>query len=527
MKTNSGLIVEQGWSGRPTGGAWRGQALALAALMTWLPLRRAEAEERLDFKTLYYKEDGDRMKVFAPSAMLEHELTPTLMIRLEGIYNSISGATPTGAPPRPAAAAKAVTTAPTASSPSGSTGSSRPGSGTTAAAPAPVVSPVVTAPVHHDDDVEAEGNDRRLVRVGGTSGIRALPLNRWAKAGATPAPAPAPSTAPAPVSAPTVTTSPSAPSSSTTTAAPSAPASSTPGAPAAAAAPAATPAAANASSKNQPVPRANSSDQRYGLVLELIKTWERHTVAAQFAYSTESDYVSKGLALRDAIDFNQKNTTLLLGVSANHDLVQGYYQPDTTTKNSYDGMIGVTQLLDPKTFITVNLTLGQSSGYLTDPYKVVELNGTLIPEKRPDSRNKQVVYLALNRFIEPAEASAEVSYRYYHDSFGIMAHTLTFAWYQKLGEHFILRPMVRYYQQGAANFYAERFADAPEYYSADYRLSELSALGYGLKLIWKPAQRLSFDVDFERYEQQGRDGVTSQDAYPAATILMVGATLWF
>ena len=275
------------------------------------------------------------------------------------------------------------------------------------------------------------------------------------------------------------------------------------------------------------MPKANTSDHRYGLVLDLIKTWEQHTFDVQFAFSTESDYVSKGLALRDAIDFNQKNTTLLLGISANLDKVQGFYQPDAASKNSYEGMVGVTQLLDPQTFITANLTLGQSSGYLSDPYKVAELNGTLVPDKRPDSRNKQVVYLALNHFIEPADASAEVSYRYYHDSFGIMAHTVTFAWYQKLGADFILRPMVRYYQQGAANFYAERFTDAPEYYSADYRLSQLTALGYGLKLIWKPSQRLSFDVDFERYEQQGKDGVTSQDAYPSATILMVGATLWF
>ena len=261
--------------------------------------------------------------------------------------------------------------------------------------------------------------------------------------------------------------------------------------------------------------------------MELIKTWDSHTFGVQFAYSTESDYVSKGLALRDAIDFNQKNTTLLLGISANHDLVQGFYQPDAVTKDSYEGMVGVTQLLDPQTFVTANVTLGQSSGYLTDPYKVSELNGTLVPEKRPDSRNKQIAYLALNHFIEPADASAELSYRYYHDSFGIMAHTVSFAWYQKLGEHFIVRPMLRYYQQGAADFYAVRFADAPEYYSSDYRLSELSAVGYGLKLIWKPSKLVSFDVDVERYQQQGRDGVTSQDAYPAATIIMMGATLWF
>lgn len=473
--------------------------MALALLLPWLTLRRAEAEERLDFKTLYYKEDSDRVKVFAPSVLLEHELSPTWTIKIEGVYNAISGATPTGAPP---------VSAPKAAAPTASAGPSSSSSGTAASTPS---APQVTPPASGGGGGQSEGNDRRLVRIGGTGGFQALPLNTWAKAGATPAPAPAPAPTPAP-SAPSTASSSSAPatSSSGTTAA----------------TPAST-AAAPASIKNQPVPKANTSDHRYGLALDLIKTWEQHTFDVQLAFSTESDYVSKGLALRDAIDFNQKNTTLLLGGSVNLDKVQGFYQPDAVSKNSYEGMVGVTQLLDPQTFFTANVTLGQSSGYLSDPYKVAELNGTLVPDKRPDSRNKQVVYLALNHYIEPAEASAEVSYRYYHDTFGIMAHTVTFAWYQKLGEHFILRPMLRYYQQGAANFYAVQFAGSPEFYSADYRLSDLSALGYGLKLIWKPSQRLSFDVDFERYEQQGHDGVTSQDAYPSAAIIMVGATLWF
>ena len=378
-------LTQQQWRAtRAMSYSSRSHALALAALLPWLVLRRAEAEERLDFKTLYYKEDGDRMKVFAPSVLLEHEFTPSLMIKLEGIYNAISGATPTGAPPAAAAAAKATTTSAPAS----------PGSGVTATAPAATTAP---RPSAGGGEGESERDDRRLVRMGNTGALRSLPLRPWAKAGATPAPVPAPAPAPTP----------SAPGTTTTTT--SAPATTTPGT--TAATPAST-AAAPAPSNKQPVPTANSSDHRYGLVLELVKTWEQHTLAAQFAYSTESDYNSKGLALRDAIDFNQKNTTLLLGVSANHDQVEGYYQPDTATKNSYDGMIGVTQLLDAKTFITANLTLGTASGYLTDPYKVVELNGALVPEKRPDSRTTQIAYVALTRFIEQADACAEVSYRY-------------------------------------------------------------------------------------------------------------------
>ncbi|TAN37681.1 MAG: DUF3570 domain-containing protein [Verrucomicrobia bacterium] len=477
---------------RPTPWSSRGKALVLTVLLPLLPSRRAQAEERVDFKTLYYKEDGDRMQVLAPSASFETEITPTLSIKMEGVYNAISGATPTGAPPAPTASATAPTGAPIVHIPP-----------TTVSSPAPVVNP----PTEDGGDHGIEHADRRLHRVGNVRNVAVVPLKTWAKAGATPAPAPAPTPSP-----------PSSGGGGTSSGGSSAPASGN--APAAATPTPATPAPA------AKVPTASSSDHRYGLTLELDKIIGAHTVAAQFAYSTESDYNSKGLTLRDSINFNQKNTTLLLGVSANHDLVQGFWQPDAATKNTYEGIVGVTQLLDPKTFVTLNLTLGRAQGYLTDPYKVVELNGELVPERRPEDRNKQILYLALTRYLESMDASAELSYRYYHDTFNITANTVTFAWYQKLSREFTLRPMLRYYQQSAADFYAVRFSGTPEFYSADYRLSELSAVGYGLKLIWMPSKTLSFDLDVERYEEQGHDGVTSPDAYPGATIVMIGATLW-
>ena len=50
------------------------------------PLKRARAEERLDFKTMLYQEDDDRMRIIAPTFLYEHDLSPTLTIKLDGIY---------------------------------------------------------------------------------------------------------------------------------------------------------------------------------------------------------------------------------------------------------------------------------------------------------------------------------------------------------------------------------------------------------------------------------------------------------
>jgi hypothetical protein len=127
----------------------------------------------------------------------------------------------------------------------------------------------------------------------------------------------------------------------------------------------------------------------------------------------------------------------------------------------------------------------------------------------------------------------EASYRYYRDTFGTTAHTLDFAWFQKVGEHLILRPGVRFYDQSAADFYVVtlngvsytptfRPNPAGPFYSADYRLSALRSYNYGLKAIWIINASWQLDAAVEKYEMRGRDSITSPDAYPMATITSVG-----
>ena len=172
-----------------------------------------------------------------------------------------------------------------------------------------------------------------------------------------------------------------------------------------------------------------------------------------------------------------------------------------------------------KSLFTLTLTLGQVEGYLDDQYKVVALNDVLVPEKRPESKDKQIVYTSLTRFIEALQGSAELGYRFYTDTFGIQAHTFTMAWHQKLASQLILSPMVRWYSQSEADFYDVSFSGSPTYYSSDYRVSALEALGYGVKLVWRPSSSWSLDIAAERYEQEGTDGITPQEAYPAANVL--------
>jgi hypothetical protein len=291
-----------------------------------------------------------------------------------------------------------------------------------------------------------------------------------------------------------------------------------------------------------PVPLSTITDRRKSWNAELSRQFPGINVAVGYANSRESDYVSNGWSVNTLTDFHQKNTTLLLGAAGTDDDVTVRYLREVDKKRGLDLIAGVTQLLDPATAVTFNLGYGRSTGYLADPYRLVQQRTEVIPgiflprdygENRPDERSKWTAYVALNRTIAGLNGAVEASYRFYHDTFGTSAHTVDLAWFQRIGEHLILRPGFRFYDQSAADFYVVtlngasftptfRPNPAGPFYSADYRLSSFRSYNYGLKVIWTITAAWSLDAALEKYEMRGRDGVTSPSAYPTATISTFG-----
>ena len=292
------------------------------------------------------------------------------------------------------------------------------------------------------------------------------------------------------------------------------------------------------------VPMSRMEDRRKAWNGSLGRQFSRVNVALGAANSRESDYVSTGWSVNTLSDFNQKNTTLLVGVAGTDDRIKVFYQPTRAKKRTNDLVVGVTQLLDPKTSVTANVTWGEQRGYLADPYKLVQKNTEIVPgvflpltfpENRPDRREKWIALFALNRAFDGVRGALDASYRFYHDSYDVNTHTLDVSWFQRLGERVILRPSLRVYEQDAASFYRYRFDGTtvvPEqgpprpngpFYSSDYRLSDLRTFNYGLKLIWMPVDAFQCDVTYERYDMRGTDGVTPQSAYSRADIVTIGA----
>ncbi|HTB84181.1 MAG TPA: DUF3570 domain-containing protein [Candidatus Sulfotelmatobacter sp.] len=290
---------------------------------------------------------------------------------------------------------------------------------------------------------------------------------------------------------------------------------------------------------NNKVPLTHLHDFRFGFNLAVPITFGNNEITPAVAYSLESDYQSFGGSLDYARSFNQKNTTLNIGYQHDSDDVrdENFIYESKFTDNI---LVGLVQLFGPKAYLTVNATVSLERGYLSDPYRgvmwrtnFVQLNpddAGLTPEKRPGYRNSEILYASWTQFITPANGSYEVSYRFFHDSYGIYANTLELDWHQKIGKQLVISPMFRYYIQNAADFYyviAPDFDNKPAYYSSDYRLSEFESFAGGVTLSWRCWKYVSLEASYMRYAMVGLDGMTSQSAYPSANVYTFGLRGWF
>ena len=137
------------------------------------------------------------------------------------------------------------------------------------------------------------------------------------------------------------------------------------------------------------------------------------------AYSTEDDYksIAGGVTLRHATP--DQNTTFTIGFGYSSDDIFPQDGPVfTRTKNTLDGIVGITQVLSRNDTGQINLYYARQSGYLTDPYKA--LYGV---DQRPDNRDQLAALIRWNHYFDGLKAALRTSYRFYHDDWEIKAHT--------------------------------------------------------------------------------------------------------
>lgn len=274
------------------------------------------------------------------------------------------------------------------------------------------------------------------------------------------------------------------------------------------------------------------------------------------AGSTEFDFRSFGGNLRYALDFNQHNTTLSAGLSYEADTISAVGGEPTPlavvpppggpgnegggeSKGVVDVVIGLSQVLDPLSVAQFNYSLSASSGYHTDPYKilsVVDANGEplrYVYESRPDARTKHALFARYKRFVFARDVF-DVSYRYMTDDWKVRSSTVDTLYRWNFADNKYFEPHLRWYAQTAADFYRVALYDGEEttvdFASADPRLGAFTGWTAGLKYGQALASGNQWSARLEYYRQAGKvagvpdpaaAGLAKFDLEPDLTAAMV------
>lgn len=245
--------------------------------------------------------------------------------------------------------------------------------------------------------------------------------------------------------------------------------------------------------------------------------------------SVEGDFDSAALHGGLSHSFNEKNTTLSAQISEEYDRIQArggnpvpgsdyelYEHEGSQSKTVSGALVGVTQVLARNWLMDLNYTYDHSSGYLTDPYRILSvLDGAgnvsgYRYENRPDTRGRQSLYWVNKVALGPTVL--DISYRRSKDSWGIGSDTVEAHVRIDLRRGMYLEPHARWYHQSAADFYNLYVSAAgplPTFMSADPRLAALVGTTFGLKFAVEAGHKGEFSLRLEQYQQRPHDQSSS------------------
>ena len=243
----------------------------------------------------------------------------------------------------------------------------------------------------------------------------------------------------------------------------------------------------------QSVTGASINDRRTTGDVKVTRRFGDYAIAASTAHSNEEDYHSKSWAVEGRADLNQRNTTIVASYGESHDHVGSSIDPTLNApRDTHEYLAGVTQVLSPLSIVQSTVTYSRGRGYYNDPYKLTltfypdQLLPTLLPDRRPDHRDMLAWLTRYRHHYPEANGTLQAEYRFFHDDWGITAHTVEVGWEQRVGERWAVRPGLRYYTQGQADFYSPVIPQpAPAVLSSDQRLGAFGGLSPSLRVTWR------------------------------------------
>ncbi len=257
--------------------------------------------------------------------------------------------------------------------------------------------------------------------------------------------------------------------------------------------------------------------------------------SAGLSASDEYDYLHLGVDARLERDFDRRNTTGYVGVAYSQDDINPVggapiplapmrevgnltSKAGDDSKDLVDLLVGVTQVLSRRSLLELSYSYGSADGYLNDPYKFLSVVDPVtgapvagpagsglalyLYESRPDARTKQSVFAEWRHAFD--RDSMAVNVRFMTDDWGIDSQTAEVRYRWNINDRNYLEPQLRWYTQGAADFYRTALFDGdvvPRYASADYRLADLDAWTIGAK-YGRRTNHGEFSVRLGYYRQE-------------------------
>ncbi len=270
--------------------------------------------------------------------------------------------------------------------------------------------------------------------------------------------------------------------------------------------------------------------------LKLTRWFGDDNVGLGWSLSDEHDYRSETFSLDTRFELLDKNVTLAFGVSGSRDSIGATGKPALhETRSTTTWFAGLTQVLSPTAIVQGNLEISAGNGFYDDPYKYtlsfLGARPVVQQDQRPDTRHGAALLLRYRQFLPGANAALGADFRHYRDSWGIRSLMAEVSWHQNFDAGWSLRPSLRYYEQGAADFFAPVFAATQAVGSSDARLGAFGAWSFGLKLRRQFANDQSLDFGLGVYRQRaswrlGGDGSAGLPDYNAR-FLMLGWQMQF
>lgn len=227
----------------------------------------------------------------------------------------------------------------------------------------------------------------------------------------------------------------------------------------------------------------------------------RTQYAVAFTNSDENDYTANTAAIDVSQDLFGDLTNLSFGYSRGWDEVRKRGDPDFNEPvDRSTWRIGLNQILTPSLMVGMNWELVSDEGYLNNPYRSVRyvdpdsaVGYAYQPEVYPRTRVSNAV--AVNaRYFLPYRAALAGNYRWFTDTWGIDASTITLGYTHPWGDRWIFELTYRWYTQNEADFYSDLFPyeNAQNFLARDKELSKFTSQMVGVGATYELPITLRF-----------------------------------